>query len=106
MLNGIVYWIALSTNYSVAFAPAIAVLVGIAGRELWRDRNQFRARITLAVMVAVNGCWDYVLLSREASWVPALHYVVFIVSILAAVASPHRRQASLARSDLRPSGLG
>jgi hypothetical protein len=72
VLNGIVYWIALSTNYSVAFAPAIAALVGIAGRELWRGRNQFRARITLAVMVAVNGCWDYVLLSRTPTTAPPL----------------------------------
>ncbi|MEU5692952.1 glycosyltransferase family 39 protein [Actinosynnema sp. NPDC020468] len=50
--------------YSVALAPAIAALVAIGGRELWRARSNRAARGSLAGMVAVTAAWDYVLLSR------------------------------------------
>ncbi|UQS23363.1 glycosyltransferase family 39 protein [Amycolatopsis thermalba] len=44
--------------YSVALAPAIAALIAIAGRALWRARANSSARAVLAGMVAVAAVWD------------------------------------------------
>jgi 4-amino-4-deoxy-L-arabinose transferase-like glycosyltransferase len=70
--------------YAVALAPAIAALVAIAARELWRGRAHLPARIALALMVAVTGVWDYVLLAREAgSWQPWLRYGLLALTAVA-----------------------
>ena len=68
--------------YSVALAPAIAALVGIAGRELWRGRAEFAPRAWLAGVVAVTAVWDYVLLAREADYLPWLKFVVVAVGLV------------------------
>ncbi len=44
--------------YSVALAPAIAALIAIAGRALWRVRANSSARAVLAVLAAVAAVWD------------------------------------------------
>jgi 4-amino-4-deoxy-L-arabinose transferase-like glycosyltransferase len=72
--------------YSVALAPAIAALVAVAGRELWRGRANLGARLSLAAMVAVTAMWSYVLLSRTPDWLPALRWVVLLVGLLVAAA--------------------
>ncbi|GAB3879897.1 hypothetical protein GCM10029964_033090 [Kibdelosporangium lantanae] len=72
--------------YSVALAPAIAALVAIAGRELWRGRANLGARLSLAAMVAVTAMWSYVLLSRTPDWLPALRWVVLVGGLLVAAA--------------------
>jgi 4-amino-4-deoxy-L-arabinose transferase-like glycosyltransferase len=71
--------------YSVALAPAIGAVVGIAGRELWRGRPNAAARVVLAIMVAAAGIWGYVLLNRTPDWLPALRYIALVMSILAAI---------------------
>jgi 4-amino-4-deoxy-L-arabinose transferase-like glycosyltransferase len=70
--------------YSVALAPAIAALVGIAATLLWRAREQWAAQALLAGGVAVTACWSYVLLDRSPSWYPALRFGVLIVGLGAA----------------------
>ena len=77
-MNGIIH-----PYYTVALAPAIAALVAIVGRELWRARHDLPARATLALMVAVTGVWDFVLLSRTASWHPEVRFVLLGVTALA-----------------------
>jgi len=72
--------------YSVALAPAIAALVAVAGRELWRGRANLGARLSLAAMVAVTAMWSYVLLSRTPDWLPALRWVVLLAGLLVAAA--------------------
>ncbi|HEX3649858.1 MAG TPA: glycosyl transferase, partial [Pseudonocardiaceae bacterium] len=70
--------------YTVALAPAVAALVAIAGRELWRGRDRFACRVVLAGMLAATGCWDYVLLARTPDWLPALRWVVLALAGVAA----------------------
>lgn len=69
--------------YTVALAPAIAALVAIGARELWRGRAHFGCQLTLALLVAVTGVWDYLLLSRTPDWLPALRWVVLVVAAVA-----------------------
>jgi 4-amino-4-deoxy-L-arabinose transferase-like glycosyltransferase len=69
--------------YTVALAPAIAALVAIAGRELWRGRDQFSCRVALALMIAVTGVWDYALLVRTSDWLPVLRWLVLVVAAVA-----------------------
>ncbi|OBB03613.1 glycosyl transferase [Mycobacteriaceae bacterium 1482268.1] len=71
--------------YTVALAPAIAALVGIAVRELWRVRESLSARIVLAVMSAGTGVWAFVLLDRTPDWLPVLRWIVLTGSVVAAV---------------------
>ena len=43
--------------YTVALAPAIAALIGISVRELWRGREFTGSRMVLAAMSATTGVW-------------------------------------------------
>jgi 4-amino-4-deoxy-L-arabinose transferase-like glycosyltransferase len=70
--------------YTVAFAPAIAALVGISLRELWRGKEFLAPRIVLATMSAATGVWAFILLDRTPDWLPALRWVVLVGSIAVA----------------------
>ncbi|WP_062988105.1 ArnT family glycosyltransferase [Nocardia anaemiae] len=70
--------------YTVALAPAIAALIGIAVVELWRGRQFVTARIALAAMSASTGIWNFILLDRTPDWYPALRWIVLIGSIVVA----------------------
>ena len=79
--------------YTVALAPAIAALVGISVRELWRARQFLVPRIVLATMSAVTGVWAFILLDRTPDWWPALRWIVLAGSIVVAamlVVGAHR----------------
>jgi 4-amino-4-deoxy-L-arabinose transferase-like glycosyltransferase len=82
--------------YTVALAPAIAALVAVAGRELWRGRAQFACRVALTLMISVTGVWDYVLLARTSDWLPALRWVVLLVAAVAAFAVLFGRRLGVA----------
>ncbi|MFE2756862.1 ArnT family glycosyltransferase [Actinosynnema sp. NPDC059335] len=84
--------------YTVAVAPGVAALVGIAGRELWRGRRHLPARVALAAMVAAAGFWGFALLQRFGDWLPALRWVVAALTVLVATAIVMgvRRVAALA----------
>ncbi|WP_026424166.1 glycosyltransferase family 39 protein [Actinokineospora inagensis] len=68
--------------YSIAMAPALAALVAIGGRELWRGRSAFGPRAFLAAMVMATAVWDFVLLSRSSDFLPWLRFVVLVVGVL------------------------
>ncbi|WP_063001757.1 ArnT family glycosyltransferase [Nocardia mikamii] len=70
--------------YTVALAPAIAALVGIAAVELWRGREFRSARAALGLMLAATGVWNFVLLDRTPGWYPALRWIVLVGSIVVA----------------------
>jgi 4-amino-4-deoxy-L-arabinose transferase-like glycosyltransferase len=78
--------------YTVALAPAIAALVGIAVATLWRERATDAARWLLASIVGVGAWWSFVLLGR-ASWHPELRWIVAVtgVAAVAAVLTPKVR---------------
>ena len=80
--------------YTVALAPAIAALVGISVRELWRTKDRLPARLVLAAMSVATGAWAFVLLERTPEWMPALRWVVLTGSVVAAAmlaVGAHRR---------------
>ncbi|WP_280271179.1 ArnT family glycosyltransferase [Nocardia wallacei] len=79
--------------YTVALAPALAVLIALSVVEFWRDRTSFTSRAVLSVMSAVTGVWAFVLLGRTPDWFPALRWIVLIGCLVVAaviVAGAHR----------------
>ncbi len=70
--------------YTVALAPAIAALVGISVRELWRGREFLVPRIVLATMAAGTGVWAFILLDRTPDWLPVLRWIVLAGSVVVA----------------------
>lgn len=79
--------------YTVALAPAIAALVGISVRELWRGKEFLAPRIVLATMSATTGAWAFILLDRTPDWLPALRWIVLAGSVVVAaviVVGAHR----------------
>jgi 4-amino-4-deoxy-L-arabinose transferase-like glycosyltransferase len=70
--------------YTVALAPAIAALVGISVRELWRGKEFLAPRIVLATMSATTGVWAFILLDRTPDWLPALRWIVLAGSVVVA----------------------
>lgn len=75
--------------YTVALAPAIAVLVGMGAAVLW-ERRAYRA---LAMITAGTAVWSYVLLSRSADWNSWLGVVVLVAGLGAALAMLFARRA-------------
>ena len=85
--------------YTVALAPAVAALVGISVRELWRVRDRLWSRLVLAAMSALTGMWAYFLLDRTQDWLPALRWVVLVGSVVVAsmlAVGAHRRGRAVA----------
>lgn len=72
--------------YTVALAPGIAALAAVTGRELWRGRARFPARMALTAMVAASGVWGYILLDRTPAWMPWLRWVLLAVTAVAVLA--------------------
>jgi 4-amino-4-deoxy-L-arabinose transferase-like glycosyltransferase len=77
--------------YTVALAPAIAALVGIGARQLWRARDPWRrpqaiwlGRGVLAAGVTATAVWSSILLDRTPSWLPWLRVVVPVAGLAAA----------------------
>ena len=72
--------------YTVAMAPAVAGLVGLAGAWAWRDRARVDGRIALAATIVATGVWSAILMHRNAfgpSWLP---WTLAAVSLVAAAA--------------------
>lgn len=69
--------------YTVALAPAIAVLVAIGAEALWRRRHEPFAVAVLAVTVLGSAVWAMVLLGRAPTWQPWLRPTVLALGVLA-----------------------
>ncbi|GHH44681.1 glycosyltransferase family 39 protein [Lentzea cavernae] len=80
-MNGITH-----PYYTVALAPAIAAVAGIAGSELWRGRRHFPVRMALTAMVAATGVWGFILLDRTPDWTPWLRWVLLAVTAITVLA--------------------
>ena len=72
--------------YTVALAPPLGALVGIATMGLWQRRESWAGRIGLAAGLAATVIWSYVLLGRTSDWFPALRPFVAVVGTLGVVA--------------------
>lgn len=71
--------------YTVALAPAIAGLLAIGVTTAWRHRQRLGGSAALAAITATAGGWSFVLLSRNATWHPALRWAILTTSIVVAV---------------------
>ncbi len=88
MVSGLVFSLGtgvIHTYYTVALAPAIAALVAIGARGLWRERRTLRARAWLAGGIAVTAGWSWVLLDRTPTWQPWLRPVIGVSAALAII---------------------
>ncbi len=72
--------------YTVALAPPLGALVGIATIGLWQRRESWAGRIGLAAGLAATVIWSYVLLGRTSDWFPALRPFVAVAGTLGVVA--------------------
>ena len=70
--------------YTIALAPAIGALTGIAAVTLWRIRDRMAAQLTMTAMLAVTAAWAWVLLGRSPGWYPWLRVVVALAALGAA----------------------
>jgi 4-amino-4-deoxy-L-arabinose transferase-like glycosyltransferase len=62
--------------YAVALAPSIAAVVATSGTSLWRGRAHLAPRIFLSLMIAATAVWAYILLDRNADWLPVLRWII------------------------------
>ncbi|NTY59786.1 glycosyltransferase family 39 protein [Mycolicibacterium sphagni] len=79
--------------YTIALAPAIAAVIGISVRELWRGKQFVLSRVVLAAMLVTTAVWNFILLDRTPEWLPWLRWVVLAGSIVVAavlLAGGHR----------------
>jgi 4-amino-4-deoxy-L-arabinose transferase-like glycosyltransferase len=72
--------------YTVALAPPLGALVGIATIGLWDRRATWAGRIGLATGLGVTVIWSVVLLGRTPDWFPALRPFVAVVGLFGVVA--------------------
>jgi 4-amino-4-deoxy-L-arabinose transferase-like glycosyltransferase len=70
--------------YSVALAPAIGAIVGMAGGMLWKRRHDVKARAVLAGVVVATSIWAFDLLGHTPQWNPWLRGTVLLVGVLVA----------------------
>ncbi len=77
--------------YTVALAPPLGALVGIATMGLWERRATWAGRIGLAAGLGATVAWTVVLLGRTPDWFPALRPLVAVAGgcgVLAILALP------------------
>ena len=72
--------------YTVALAPPLGALVGIATMGLWQRRATWVGRVGLAAGLAATVVWSYILLGRTSDWFPALRPFVAVVGALGVLA--------------------
>ncbi|MBE1579040.1 ArnT family glycosyltransferase [Amycolatopsis roodepoortensis] len=70
--------------YTIALAPAIAALIGIAGTRLWRARGNPAAAGTLSAGIGLTALTAYLLLSRRSDWLPGLSIAILVTGLLCA----------------------
>ncbi len=71
--------------YTVALAPAIGALVGVAGGLAWRHRALITVRIAAAAAVLGSAAWTIHLLSLSPAWLPWLVPALIAIALGAAV---------------------
>ncbi|MGF6889293.1 4-amino-4-deoxy-L-arabinose transferase-like glycosyltransferase [Nocardia sp. GAS34] len=72
--------------YTLSIAPAVAALTAIGLHEMWGARDTWFGRGGAAALVLVSGVWGFVLLHRNAGWLPPLRWTLLAVDVIAAAA--------------------
>ncbi|MBB5856113.1 ArnT family glycosyltransferase [Amycolatopsis umgeniensis] len=68
--------------YTIALAPAIGALIGIAGTRLWRARGNPAAAGTSSAGIGLTALTAYLLLSRQSDWLPGLAIAILVAGLL------------------------
>lgn len=71
--------------YTVALTPGIAGMIGTGGYALWIKRDLLWGRAALAAMMLASGVSAWVLLNRNAEWLPALKWILLVGTVVGAV---------------------
>jgi 4-amino-4-deoxy-L-arabinose transferase-like glycosyltransferase len=72
--------------YCLSIAPPVAAMFAIGVHELWRDREKWLYRGSLAVLVGGTGVWSWWILGRNDEWHPGLRWTILVLAVVAAVA--------------------
>jgi 4-amino-4-deoxy-L-arabinose transferase-like glycosyltransferase len=72
--------------YTVALAPPLGALVGIATMGLWERRATWAGRLGLAAGLGATVWWSAALLGRTSDWFPALRPLILAAGVLGVVA--------------------
>jgi 4-amino-4-deoxy-L-arabinose transferase-like glycosyltransferase len=86
--------------YCMSVAPPAAAISAIGVHELWRHREKRWPRAGLAVLLGGTGIWSWVLLARNANWLPWLRWAILALAVITAIAltirwTYHRRNRAL-----------
>ncbi|MBW0289402.1 glycosyl transferase [Rhodococcus sp. MH15] len=71
--------------YTVALAPAVAAMIGTGGYALWLVRARWIGRCGLAATMLAAGIWSWVLLHRNADWLPMLKWILLAGTVVGAI---------------------
>ncbi|MFD4783607.1 ArnT family glycosyltransferase [Rhodococcus qingshengii] len=71
--------------YTVALAPAVAGMIGTGGYALWLVRARRIGRCGLAATMLAAGIWSWVLLHRNADWLPMLKWILLAGTVVGAI---------------------
>ncbi|WP_405069764.1 glycosyltransferase family 39 protein [Kribbella sp. NBC_01510] len=95
----------IHSYYMIALAPAIGALIGAAMSVLWRRRDQWLPRATLAGGILLTAGWSFALLNQTPTWQPWLRWVVLLTGVMAAGALVLLPELKLHRTAARRAGL-
>ena len=63
--------------YTVALAPAVAVLTAVCLQSLWEQRRHAAAKATFAILITISAVWAFALV-RQSGWQTWLAYAIVI----------------------------
>ena len=72
--------------YCLSIAPPVAAMFAVGVHELWRRREKWLYRGGLAVLLGGTGVWSWLILGRNANWLPGLRWTILALAVVAAVA--------------------
>nr|WP_246098276.1 glycosyltransferase family 39 protein [Rhodococcus spelaei] len=72
--------------YCLSLAPAVAGMFAIGVHEMWTRWTTWFGRSGLAGIILAAGVWSFWILGRNAHWMPALRWLILVVSVASAAA--------------------
>jgi 4-amino-4-deoxy-L-arabinose transferase-like glycosyltransferase len=84
---------AIHAYYCLSIAPPVAAMFAIGVHELWQRREKWLYRSGLAALLGGTAVWGWVILGRNAGWLPGLRWAILALAVVASVAMLGRRFA-------------
>ncbi len=83
--------------YTVVIAPAIAALIGMGWPLLLKLAQRKSTRFVVPFCLVLSGGWAWVLLGRNAGWLPWLRWGILAVSVAASAAVLYQQSTNKKR---------